>query len=58
MQSEESRWESFLEHPHAEKQVPEPWKQNGLEISPESELLMKMTIIRALRPDRLLPASK
>lgn len=58
MRSEEERWMSFLEHPFAEQQVPEPWKANSLDISEEAEHLMKMAIIRALRSDRLVPATK
>jgi dynein heavy chain 1 len=58
MDSEEARWLAFLDHPNGEKAVPEPWKANVAEQSPEVEYLLKMIIIRALRPDRVMAATR
>lgn len=57
MENDESRWSSFLENPTAEQAVPEPWKPNNPQFSKEANQVMQMTIIKALRPDRLIDTS-
>lgn len=57
MQSEEGRWISCFEHPAAESVVPEPWLQNDPDTPKEIGQLMKMIIVKILRPDRLVYAS-
>jgi len=58
MEGDEARWLSFLDHPTAESCVPEPWLQNNPELSKEANQVMKMIIVRALRPDRLAGSAK
>jgi len=58
MESDEARWLAFLDHPAAETCVPEPWLQNNLELSKEANQVMRMLIVRALRPDRVVEATK
>lgn len=36
IESDESRWLSFLDNPTAEQAVPEPWKQNNPQFSKEA----------------------
>lgn len=58
MESSLDRWVAFLEHPQAENVVPEPWN-SGDDISVTNEparMLKKLTIVKILRPDRLLSA--
>lgn len=57
MQSEEARWIVFLDHPTAETVLPTPWKQQNPELSKEALHVLSMTVIRVLRPDRLLHAA-
>jgi len=58
VQGDDRRWIHFLDHPNAEEVVPEPWRQNNPDFSPETLHLMKMIVINTLRPDRYVPASK
>lgn len=58
MESDESRWLAFLDHPTAENAVPEPWRQSNPDLSKEVGQLLKMIIVRALRPDRVVAATK
>ena len=58
MESNEGQWIAFLEHPQAESTVPEPWL-TGDDISTTNEAarqIKKLTIIKILRPDRLVSA--
>jgi hypothetical protein len=48
---------TFLDHPNAETAVPEPWKMNDPEMSKEAAHLMKMAIVKVLRPDRFISAT-
>jgi hypothetical protein len=58
MESDEARWLAFLDHPTAERELPQPWLQNRQEVSKEAAQLMKMIVINALRPDRFVAAAK
>jgi len=57
MESDESRWSQFIDSPTAEQCVPEPWKPNNPQFSTEANQVMQMTMIKTLRPDRLIEAS-
>jgi len=52
----EEDWLNFLNHPHADTEVPEPWKVgNDISVTnPVAAVLKKMMIVKTLRPDRLL----
>lgn len=54
MKDEPDSWLAVLDHPNAEAILPTPWRENCLEISKEAAQLMKMMVIRILRPDRLV----
>lgn len=58
MEAEESSWVTFLDHPTAELVVPEPWRQTNLDASKEALQVMRMILVRALRPDRAVEAAK
>jgi hypothetical protein len=58
IETEVTSWTDFLDHPTAELVVPEPWRDSGLEASAEALQLMRMIVVRALRPDRAVDAAK
>lgn len=58
MESDESRWLAFLDHATAETAVPDPWRQSHPDLSPEVEQLLRLIMVRALRPDRVVAATK
>lgn len=57
IQGEEARWIAFLDHPNAETVVPDPWLLNDPDMSPEINQVLKMIIVKILRPDRLIYAT-
>jgi len=57
METEASSWVEFLDHPTAELVVPESWRQNNKDASKEALQVMRMILVRALRPDRAVEAA-
>jgi dynein heavy chain 1 len=53
-----TEWLAFLEHPTAELVVPESWREGPSGASKEALQLMRVVLVRALRPDRAVEAAK
>lgn len=51
-------WNTFMDHPTAETVVPCKWLENSPGISKTAENAMKMVLIQALRPDRVIAATQ
>lgn len=44
----------IMDHPKPEEVLPEPWKMNNPDLSPEAAAMLKLIVINVLRPDRVL----
>ena len=51
-------WNTFMDHAAAETVVPSKWLENSPGISKAAENIMKMVLIQALRPDRVIAATQ
>lgn len=58
LQHEPDPWITFLDHPKAETVVPQPWLEENPDLSKEAQIVLKLNIIKIMRPDRLIDASQ